>query len=55
VVKSVDDRFLSFAPAPRPKVGVLPAGGTPQSAVPVPKSSLEAAQLALNNPGMYGA
>ena len=48
VVKSVDDRFRSLMPTPKPKVGILPQTGAPQTGTAMPKSSLEAAQLALS-------
>jgi len=52
IVKAVNDRFLRLIPARRPVTsGILPTGSQAPSSAPVPKSSLEAAQLALQRGG----
>lgn len=53
VVKAVNDRFRAMTPQRRPVTsGILPNGATPPSqSAPIPKSSLEAAQLALSRGG----
>jgi hypothetical protein len=48
-VIEVKNRLRGLVPAPKPKAGGLPQGGhSPSNAVPVPKSALEAAELALS-------
>lgn len=47
VIRSVKERMRKFMPAPQPKLGAMPVGGSSTGATPVPKSSLEAAQQAL--------
>lgn len=47
-VKEANNVLRTFAPRPRPSAGHLPSGDSPPNAAPVPKSSLEAAQLALS-------
>lgn len=51
IVKAVNDRFRSFMPRPKPVGGILPNGANLTPSAPVPKSSLEAAQLALRQGG----